>query len=344
MNTPIKILLCLAALSLVAMVGCGGGEPADTAAGGPPSAQHKNLFGGMPKVMESKDNPLTDEKIDLGRILYYEPRMSASNDISCNSCHVLDEFGVDGLATSPGHDGTFGVRNSPTVYNAANHVAQFWDGREPTIEAQAKGPILNPVEHGMADAEAVEAVLRGIPEYRPLFEAAFPGQEEPITFDNVALAIGAFERKLVTRGAWDRWLAGDGNAITVQEKRGLDTFMDIGCTTCHMGPNLGGSIYQKMGLVEAYPMDDLGRFDATGVETDKYFFKVPSMRIIAETGPYMHDGSIETLEEVVKVMTKHQLGKTVTDEQVADMVAFMELLTGKLPTEYIKEPALPGMS
>ena len=129
MNTSLKLVLCLAAFSLVAIAGCGGGEPDDTAAGGPPTAQHKNLFGGMPKVMESKGNPLTEEKITLGRILYYEPRMSASNDISCNSCHILDEFGVDGLATSPGHDGTFGPLNSPSVYNAANHVAQVWDGR-----------------------------------------------------------------------------------------------------------------------------------------------------------------------------------------------------------------------
>jgi cytochrome c peroxidase len=344
MNSVIKLMLVLSALvSLVVFAGCGGGQADDTAAAGPPTDQHKNLFAGMPKVMESADNPLTDAKIDLGRVLFYEPRMSASGDISCNSCHVLDEFGVDGLATSPGHDGTFGPRNSPTVYNAANHVAQFWDGREPTVEAQAKGPILNPVEHGMPTAESVEEVLRGIPEYRPLFEAAFPGEEEPITFDNVAMAIGAFERKLVTRGKWDRWLAGDGNAINVQERRGLDTFMEIGCTTCHMGPNLGGSLFQKMGLVEAYPMEDKGRSEVTGNAAEEYFFKVPSLRVIAETSPYMHDGSLEFLEEVVRIMAKHQLGKTVTDAQVADMVAFMNALTGKLPAEYIAEPALPGI-
>lgn len=343
MNSAIKAMLIIAALSFLALAGCGGGEPADTAAGGPPTAQHKNLFGGMPKVMESPDNPLTDAKIALGRILYYEPRMSVSGDISCNSCHLLDEFGVDGLETSPGHDGTFGVRNSPTVYNAALHVAQFWDGRDPTVEAQAKGPILNPVEHGMPTAEAVEEVLRGIPEYRPLFTAAFPGEEEPVTFDNVALAIGAFERKLVTRGKWDRWLNGDGNALNVQELRGLDIFMEIGCTTCHMGPNLGGSLYQKMGLVEAYPTEDKGRSEITGNVAEKFFFKVPALRIVAETGPYMHDGSIESLEEVVRIMAKHQLGKTVTDQQVIDMVVFMKALTGKLPTEYIAEPKLPGM-
>jgi len=344
MNSMIKLMLVLASLSFVVLLaGCGGGEPDDTAAAGPPTAQHKNLFGGMPKVMESADNPLTDAKITLGRILYYEPRMSISGDISCNSCHLLDEFGVDGLATSPGHDGTFGVRNSPTVYNAALHISQFWDGREPTVEAQAKGPILNPVEHGMPTAEAVEEVLRGIPEYGPLFKAAFPGEEEPVTFDNVALAIGAFERKLVTRGKWDRWLNGDGNALNVQERRGLDAFMDIGCTTCHMGPNLGGSLYQKMGLVEAYPMEDKGRSEITGNAAEMYFFKVPALRIVAETGPYLHDGSMESLEEVVRIMAKHQLGKPVTDQQVADMVVFMKALTGKLPAEYITEPKLPGM-
>ena len=340
MNSTIKSMLALVALALLA--GCGG-QPADTAAAGPPTSQHKNLFGGMPAVMESPDNPLTDAKIALGRILYYEPRMSANNEISCNSCHLLDEFGVDGQATSPGHDGTFGVRNSPTVYNAAMQVAQFWDGREPTVEAQAKGPILNPLEHGMASAEAVEKVLRDIPAYHPLFAAAFPDEENPITFDNVALAIGAFERKLVTRGDWDRWLIGDGNALNVQQRRGLDTFTEIGCTTCHMGPNLGGSLFQKMGLVEAYPLTDKGRSEITGNAAEEYFFKVPSLRLVAETGPYLHDGSLESLEEVVRIMAKHQLGKTVTDQQVTDLVVFMKALTGEIPVEFIAEPELPGM-
>ena len=344
MNSAIKSMLVLAGLSLVVLAGCGGGAEADdTAATGLPTDQHKILFGSMPRVMESPDNPLTDAKIILGRILYYEPRMSVSEDISCNSCHILDEFGVDGMATSPGHDGTFGVRNSPTVYNAALHISQFWDGREPTVEAQAKGPMLNPVEHGMTSGEAIEEVLRGIPEYRPLFEAAFPGEEEPITFDNVALAIGAFERKLVTHSNWDIWLMGDGDALTEQERRGVDAFIEIGCTTCHVGPNLGGSMYQKMGLVEPYPTEDKGRSEVTGNAADEYFFKVPALRIIAETGPYLHDGSLESLEEVLRIMARYELGKTLTDQQVADMMVFMKVLTGELPAEYIAEPALPGM-
>lgn len=333
-------LWALPLLFAFVLVGCGGGG-GDTGPAGPPSADIKGLFGSMPKVMASDTNPITEEKVTLGRMLYYDDRMSANGTISCNSCHILDEFGVDGEATSPGHDGSLGTRNSPTVYNAAMHIAQFWDGREPDVEAQSKGPITNPVEHGMADAAAVEAVIKGIPGYAPLFAAAFPGEEDPITFDNIALAIGAFERKLVTKGRWDRWLIGDGSALNKQELRGLEAFIEVGCTTCHMGPNLGGNLYQKLGLVEAYPSEDLGRFDATGQEQDKYFFKVPGLRNIAETGPYLHDGSIATLEETVPMMARYQLGKTVTPEQTADMVAFMKVLTGKLPMEYIAEPELP---
>jgi cytochrome c peroxidase len=338
-----SFLFLLLMIAVAALAGCGDGAADDTAAAGPPSPEIKAMFGSMPKVMVSADNPITEEKITLGRILYYEDRMSASGDISCNSCHMLDEYGVDGESFSPGHDGTLGGRNSPTVYNAALHIAQFWDGREPTVEAQAKGPILNPVEHGMADGAAVEAVLRAIPDYRPLFEAAFPGQDEPITFDNVALAIGAFERKLVTRGTWDRWLVGDGTAINVQQKRGLDVFIETGCTTCHMGANLGGTLYQKMGLLKAYAMEDKGRSEVTGNAAEEYFFKVPSLRNIAETGPYLHDGSLATFEETVRIMAEYQLGKTLTDAQVVDLVEFMKVLTGKLPTDYIVEPALPGV-
>jgi cytochrome c peroxidase len=340
MSLAKRAVLASSLLLAFALAGCGGGA-ADTDPAGPPTPEIKGLFGSMPKEMTSPDNPLTEEKIVLGRVLYYDPRMSASGDISCNSCHVLDEYGVDGEATSPGHDGTLGTRNSPTVYNAAIHVAQFWDGREPTVEAQAKGPILNPVEHGMPTADDVAGIIKGIPGYASLFAAAFPGEDDPITFDNIAKAIGAFERKLVTRGKWDRWLVGDGSALNVQERRGVETFIEVGCTTCHMGPGLGGNLYQKMGLIKAYPTEDLGRYEVTKNEAEKYFFKVPSLRNVAETAPYLHDGSIETLEEVVDIMLEYQLGKTATPEQKADMVTFMKALTGALPTDYIAEPELP---
>ncbi|MCC7390289.1 MAG: c-type cytochrome [Phycisphaerales bacterium] len=315
------------------------GEYADAA--GPPSEQVKSMFGGVKAEIISAKNPITPAKVELGRMLYYDDRISANGTISCNSCHKLDNYGVDSLPTSPGHDGTLGGRNSPTVYNAAAHVAQFWDGREADVEAQAKGPVLNPVEHGLEDGAQVEEIIKSIPGYAPLFAEAFPGEEDPITFDNFARAIGAFERKLVTKGRWDSWLAGEGAALTGQEKAGLDLFIETGCVTCHMGPYFGGSIYQKLGAIEPFHTADMGRFAVTQNEAEMNFFKVPGLRNVAETGPYLHDGSVGSLEEMVTIMAKHQLGKELTTAQVTDMVAFLKSLTGKIPDEYIKRPMLP---
>lgn len=299
------------------------------------------VFGTLPAVAESKDNPITEAKITLGRTLYFDPRLSASNTISCNSCHQLDRFGVDGEPTSPGHKGERGERNSPTVYNAAFHFVQFWDGRAATIEEQAKGPILNPVEMGMSGDVAVIDKLRAIPGYRPLFAAAFPNQPEPITYDNIALAIGAFERKLVTPAPFDRYLAGDTSALTDQQQLGLAKFMDSGCIICHTGPLLGGSMYQKLGLVKPYPSKDPGRAKVTNSPADQNIFKVPSLRNIAQTGPYFHDGSLKTLSETVKVMGEYQLGRQLSDQDVALIVAFLDSLTGTVDTAYTAAPKLP---
>lgn len=326
-----------AALLLLALVA--GGAAAQVPADLQQRAQA--VFGTLPAVAESKDNPLTDAKVTLGRMLYYDPRLSASNTISCNSCHQLDKYGVDGEPTSPGHKGERGDRNSPTTYNAAFHFAQFWDGRAPTIEEQAKGPILNPVEMGMAADVDVIAKLRAIPGYAPLFKAAFPNQPEPITYDNIALAIGAFERKLVTPAPFDRYLAGEANALTEQQKLGLAKFMDSGCIICHTGPLLGGSMYQKLGLVKPYPTKDTGRAKVTKNPADEYFFKVPSLRNIAETGPYFHDGSLKTLPETVKIMGEYQLGRQLSDQDVELIVAFLGSLTGTVDTAYIAKPTLP---
>lgn len=320
----------------------GGGTPAEAAGSTAPTPEEaKAMFGGVKMELVSAKNPITPAKIKLGRMLYYDERISANGTISCNSCHKLDNYGVDSLPTSPGHDGTLGGRNSPTVYNAAAHIAQFWDGRESDVEGQAKGPVLNPVEHGLESGEQVEEILKGIPGYAPLFAEAFPGEEDPITFDNFALAIGAFERKLVTKGRWDAYLEGEGAALTDQEKAGLETFIDTGCVTCHMGPYFGGLIYQKLGAIQPYHTDDMGRFAVTQNEAEKNFFKVPSLRNVAETGPYLHDGSVESLEEMIALMGRHQLGKQLTPQQIEDIAAFLKSLTGKIPTEYIKRPALP---
>ena len=243
--------------------------------------------------------------------------------------------------TSLGHKGERGERNSPTVYNAAFHFVQFWDGRAATIEEQAKGPILNPVEMGMSGDVAVIDKLRAIPGYQPLFAAAFPNQPQPITYDNIALAIGAFERKLVTPAPFDRYLAGDTGALTEQQQLGLAKFMDNGCIICHTGPLLGGSMYQKLGLVKPYPSKDPGRAKVTNSPADQNIFKVPSLRNIAQTGPYFHDGSLKTLPETVKVMGEYQLGRQLSDQDVALIVDFLGSLTGTVDTAYTAAPKLP---
>jgi cytochrome c peroxidase len=303
------------------------------------------LFTPLPTLMESEANPITLAKVNLGRKLYYDPRLSRNHDVSCNTCHLLDKFGVDGLATSVGHLEQVGGRNAPTVYNAAGHISQFWDGRSPDIEDQAKGPPLNPIEMAMADEAAVEAVLNSIPGYVTLFAAAFPADEEPISYDNMARAIGAFERGLVTPSRFDDYLAGDDAALTATEVAGLSAFLDAGCGTCHAGPYVGGAIYQKIGLVKPWDRDeDQGRFDATGAEADRQFFKVPSLRNIAETAPYFHTGSVRSLNEAVRLMADHQLGIPVTNEQVISIIAFLNSLTGSIDPAYIAMPDLPASS
>ncbi len=296
-------------------------------------------FAPLPVAMLTAGDSASEELVNLGRVLFYETRFSPGGDISCNSCHGLDTYGVDGRRVSLGHKGQEGTRNAPTVYNAAGHVAQFWDGRAADVEEQAKGPILNPVEMAMPSEVAVLEVVKGIPEYVERFGRAFPGEADPITYDNLARAIGMFERKLVTPSRWDDYLNGQRDALTAEEKAGFNTLVEAGCATCHHGPYLGGTMYQKLGAAEAWPdSSDLGRYDVTGREQDRLTFKVPSLRNIAETGPYFHDGEVETLEEAVREMGHHQLGNELTDDQVRSIVTWLEALTGTMPTEYIKPP------
>jgi cytochrome c peroxidase len=254
---------------------------------------------------------------------------------------MLDKFGVDGEPTSPGHKGARGERNSPTVYNAALHLAQFWDGRAADVEEQAKGPVLNPVEMAMTSEAVVVSTIRSIPGYAEPFAKAFPGEESPITYDNIAIAIGAFERTLVTPGRFDAYLKGDGSALTAAEIEGAKVFVQTGCTTCHMGPLLGGQMYQKLGLVKPYDNPDTGRFQVTNNEADKQVFKVPSLRNISKTAPYYHDGHVATLPEAVKLMASHQLGRDLTDEDTSKIVTFLDALTGELPKDRIVAPKLP---
>lgn len=306
-------------------------------------AARLRMFKPLPANMDSASNPSNPAKIDLGRMLYYENRLSKSQKFSCNSCHMLDKYGVDNEPTSEGHKGQHGNRNSPTCYNAAGHIAQFWDGRAADIEAQAKGPVLNPVEMAMPDEKTVVATLKSMPEYVALFQKAFPGEKDPINYDNMAKAIGAFERKLVTPSRWDKFLAGDQKALTDAEKAGFLKFVDSGCSSCHMGALVGGSMYQKLGVVKAYPgLKDNGRMDATKKAEDKAFFKVPSLRNVEKTYPYFHDGQVKTLDEAISKMGEYELGKQLSPADVASIAAWLKTLTGTIPADFIKPPKLPA--
>lgn len=335
------------AAMFLGLAACGDDPPTGSGSGGDGPAVEVDrsrlaAFAQLPAVVEPKAYTMTDELVDLGRMLYYETRMSISQELSCNSCHLLDNWGVDGLQFSLGHEGIPVGRNSPTVYNAALHIAQFWDGRSPDVEDQAKGPILAAGEMGMPNPDYVIKVLKTIPGYLPLFQSAFPGDGDPVNYDNVAIAIGAFERKLTTPDRFDAFLAGDDSALTNTEKAGLNLFIESGCASCHNGPALGGQMYSRIGSIKEYPgVTDLGRYEVTGLDIDRYSFKVPSLRNIAKTGPYLHDGSVASLSEMVSIMAEYQLGKNLKADEVAKIVAFLEALTGDLPLDYIAVPAFP---
>ncbi len=300
------------------------------------------MFAPLPEVMTAPKNPITEAKVTLGRTLYYEARLSKNQDVSCNSCHLLDRYGVDQQQVSDGHRGLKGTRNAPTVYNAAGHFVQFWDGRAPDVEEQAKGPVLNPVEMAMLSEKDVVAVLKSMPEYVASFKKAFPGQADPVTFDNMAKAIGAFERKLVTPSRWDKFLKGDKAALTDAEKAGFNRFVDAGCATCHAGSYLGANSFQKLGLVKPWThLSDLGRYAVSKQDADKLTFKVPSLRNIEKTAPYFHDGSVATLEQAVRLMAEHQNGKQLKPPEVQSIATFLKSLTGEIPADYIKPPVLP---
>jgi cytochrome c peroxidase len=305
---------------------------------------HGRMMGVIPDAIPSDSNALTAAKIDLGRMLFYEPRLSRNNDVSCNSCHDLRNYGVDGKRVSTGDKSQQGNRNSPTVYNAAGHIAQFWDGRAKDVEEQAKGPVMNPVEMAMASDREVVDRLRSIPGYVKAFQAAFPGEASPVTFDNMALAIGAFERRLTTRASrWDAFLQGKRDALTSEEMSGHHEFMHGGCATCHNGPYVGGGMFQKLGAGKPWPVaSDHGRIAVTKSYVDEMVFKVPSLRNVDRTGPYFHDGKVASLEEAVRLMGEYQLNTHLDETQVRQITAWLKTLTGELPAEYIRPPKLPA--
>lgn len=283
--------------------------------------------------------PQQEAKIELGKMLWFDPRLSLSGKVSCNTCHDLSTNGADTKPLSIGYAGRKGTVNSPTVFNAEKQIAQFWDGRAKTLAEQATGPITNPLEMAMTP-ELAEGVIRSIPGYRPYFEKAF-GSKNP-TFSEIAEALAAFETTLTTPNApFERYLKGDKNALTQQQIDGLKLFRRSGCIRCHSGNLLGGTSFQKVGSVRPYVTDNSskGRMDISGKPWDEMMFKVPTLLNVERTAPYFHDGAVKTLPDAVKKMADIQLDMNLSEKQVEEIVAFLESLNGELPK--IEKPTLP---
>ena len=289
-------------------------------------------------------NALTPERVDLGAMLFFDPRMSLSGLFSCQSCHNVGLGGVDGLQVSIGHGWQQGPRNSPTMLNAIFNIAQFWDGRAPDLAEQAKGPVQAGVEMNNTP-DNLTATLNSMPGYVDAFKAAFPDDPAPVSFDNFAVAIEAFEATLITPdSAFDRFLKGDDSAMSDQEKRGLAAFMDTGCTACHSGVNVGGQDYYPFGVIErpggsVLPEGDRGRFTVTQTASDDYVFRAAPLRNVALTAPYFHSGAVWDLGEAVHIMSSSQLGTELAETQVDEIVAFLGALTGEQPQ--VVHPILP---
>ena len=305
------------------------------------------LFAPLPSTVPAvRDNRITPEKIELGKALFFDPRLSASGVFSCNSCHNVGTGGDDNLETSIGHGWQRGPRNSPTVFNAVFNEAQFWDGRAEDLKAQAKGPIQAGVE--MANTpENVVLTLKSMPQYVAWFEGAFPGEADSVTFDNMARAIEAFEATLITPAPFDAYLNGDDQALTFEQKKGLSLFMEKGCVACHNGVNVGGHGYYPFGVIERpgadiLPENDKGRFAVTQTADDEYVFRASPLRNIAVTAPYFHSGKVWDLEQAVGIMGSSQLGEELNDEEVRLITAFMHSLTGEVPE--VTYPVLPPES
>jgi cytochrome c peroxidase len=309
----------------------------------------KEVFGPLPASMPSPDNPLTPEKVKLGKTLFHESRISIDGTVSCAKCHPLGLYAADGLRTAIGNNCKVNPRNSPCIFNAAVQISQHWIGNRTSVEDQARQSVTGPPAFGMPSNESVEKILKGMKGYVAMFKEAFPGEQDPVTIANFARAIGAFERTLVTPAPFDDFVNGNAQALTARQKNGLRTFLDTGCMTCHFSPYLGGQMYQKFGVFEPYekytkskPVDE-GRFAVTKSPADRYVFKVPVLRNVAATPPYFHDGSVAMLEEAVVIMARTQLAKDLTKEQAGDIAAFLTSLTGKIPEAALSLPVLPAV-
>jgi len=310
----------------------------------------RKYFSPVLDVFPSDDNPITVDKVKLGKILFYEPRVSIDGATSCSKCHPITLYGADGLEKAQGNNGRINPRNAPTVLNAAGQIAQHWRGDRKDVEDQAKKALLGKGSFGAPSYRWVEEKLKSIRGYKILFKKAFPDEKDPITVDNFAKAIGAWERTLSTPSRFDRFLNGHVNALSKKEKKGLRKFISLGCVSCHNGALLGGTMYQKFGIVEPYwkytksKKIDKGMYSITKKEKDKYVFKVPPLRNVAMTAPYFHDGSVWDLKRAIYIMGKVQLGKNLSQEDIDDIYSFLKSLTGKLSKDVITVPILPGLN
>ena len=310
--------------------------------------QAQGLFKPLPDNMATAQFPITPERVSLGRRLFFDPRMSLDGTVSCSRCHQPALYATDALPKPIGVKDRLNPRNAPTVLNAALQIAAHWRGDRVNVEDQAKQALVGPPSFGQPNYDAAMARIKAIPGYTELFQKAFPGEPNPVTPDNWGKAIGAYERTLVTPAPFDACLKGDVNALSPSARTGLKKFIDTGCAACHNGVDVGGGMYQKFGLKEEYWKEtgsrtiDKGRFDVTKKPDDTYVFKVPSLRNVAMTPPYFHDGSVATLPQAVRVMAKVQLGKDLSGQEVDQIVAFLRSLTGKLPKDYETPPVLPA--
>lgn len=308
-------------------------------------AQAEDYFSPIPNsVPLIKDNPVTPEKVELGKILYFDPRLSSSGLISCNTCHNLSISGDDNLPTSVGHGWAKGPRNAPTVYNAVFNSAQFWDGRAEDLKEQAKGPIQAAVEMNATPEFAVKT-LKSMPDYIEYFKKAFPKEKDPVTFENITKAIEAFEATLITPSSrLDRFLKGNKDALDKKERKGMELFIEKGCAECHQGVNIGGETYHPFGVVEKpgasiLPPDDKGRFAVTKTVSDEYVFRASPLRNVELTMPYFHSGQVWRLEDAVMIMGDSQLGEELTEQEASLITDFLKTLTGKRPE--MELPMLP---
>jgi cytochrome c peroxidase len=308
--------------------------------------QAQDFFRPLPKDLSASDVPLNKDRVSLGRLLFFDPRITVDGTVSCATCHQPSFYGTDALATSIGVKQRVHPRNAPTILNAALNFVNHWRGDRESVEDQAVQALTAPISSGH-DERAVVDRLERIPGYASLFQAAFPGVRSLITAKNVGKAIGAFERTLVTPSPFDAYLAGSANALSTTAQTGLEKFIKTGCVACHRGVGLGGDMYWKFGVLEDYwtvtgsRSVDNGRADVTKDPADRYVFRVASLRNVAMTPPYFHDGSVAALPDAIKIMARLQLGVSLSDADTSDIVAFLVSLTGELPAEFATAPMLP---